>query len=132
MTDPANQAELDRWRRQQRPAITMPIPAVRADPLSHRAQQLITKLPLTPSPLQAAGLRRRHIPPDRLPVDPRQPGHRAKPLASQPQPQHFLDLVHPDLPERHTAALPDPLNGLAASVNRAAATLRCAKSQVVP
>jgi hypothetical protein len=88
-------------RRQQRPALAMPISPVRADPLGHRAEQLIPELPLTPSPVQATRLSRRHIPPDRLAVHPRQPGHRAEPLTPHPQPQHFPDLVHPDLPERH-------------------------------
>ena len=119
-------------RRQQRPARPVPISPVRADPLSHGAQQLIPELFFTPGPVQATCQGRLHIPPDRLTVHLRQPGHRAKPLTPQPQPQHFPDLVHANLPERHTAALPDPLNGLAASVNRAAAASAGPRSGVVP
>ena len=83
----------------------MPTGPVRGDPLGHPAQQPIAKLALTPGPVQAAGPRRLHIPPDRLTIHPRQPRYRTQPLTPQPQPQHLFDLVHPDLPERHTAAL---------------------------
>jgi hypothetical protein len=98
-------------RRKQYPALTMPIGPVRADTFRYLAEQVIPELSLTPGPVQAASPGRLHTAPDRLPVHPRQPGHGAKPLTPHPQPQHFPDLVHPDLPERHRCPSQIPLNG---------------------
>ena len=87
--------------RQHRPALPVTICAVRPDPLSNRADQLIAQLPLAAGPIQPARLRRGHIPADGLTVQPGQPLSRADPLTLQPQPQYLSDLVHLNLPERH-------------------------------
>jgi hypothetical protein len=88
-------------RCQHRPALPVTVCAVRADALSHLADQLIAQLPLAAGPIQPARLRRGHIPADGLTVQPGQPLSRADPLTPQPQPQYLSDLVHLNLPERH-------------------------------
>jgi hypothetical protein len=57
--------------RQHRPALPVTAGAVRADPLSHRADQRIAQLPLTPRAIQPARLRHGHVPADGLAVQPR-------------------------------------------------------------
>jgi len=86
---------------QQPPRLAVTIETVRPDLLHHLGQEQIGELVLATSPVQTGLHRRRHVPPDRLAVHPRQPLHGPEPMIPEPQPQHFTDLVHTHLPEGH-------------------------------
>ncbi len=94
---------------------------MRADPLGDPAQQVIAELTLAAGPVQAAFAGRLHIPPDRLTVHPRQPRSGAEPFARSHSRSTSLISCTPTS-RNATAALPDPLNGLAASVNRSSSS----------
>ena len=95
---------------QQPPRVTPAIRAVRAHNLHHRADEPVGELLLTAVADQTPLNRGGHVAADRLAVQPRQPLRRPDPLAPQPQPQHFTNLVHTNLPERHRRP-PGPLVG---------------------
>ena len=94
---------------QRGPHGAMAVGAVRAHTLAHHRQQLVGELLLTAGPVDAGLDRGAHIAAHSLAVHPRQPLDRTQPLAPQPQPQHFSDLVHANLPEH--GHLPEPLLG---------------------
>lgn len=88
--------DLINQRHQRFSRLTMTIGPHRTNPGHHRRDQL--RRP-----------RRRHVPSDRLAIDARMCGDRRQPRRRQPhrrpQPQHFPDLLHSNLP----VAMPHPL-----------------------
>ncbi len=96
-------------RPQRLPAGAVPVGAVRADPLTHLADQLVAQLALAPVADQPGLHPGGHVTLDRLAVHQRQPGDRPFALTPQPQPQDLSDLMHLNLPEAHRH-LPGPLS----------------------
>jgi len=86
---------------QRRPRLAMTISAVRAHDLNHPAQHHIGELLDTAIARDTCLDRGVDIAAHRLAVDPAEPGNRPQPLTSQPQPQHFSNLEHRNLPECH-------------------------------
>jgi hypothetical protein len=70
---------------QHRPALPVPAGAVRTDPLSDPADQLIAELPLTTGPIQPARLRGGHVTADGLAIQARQP--LSRPNVNGPSPR---------------------------------------------
>ena len=79
----------------------MTIAAVRPDRLHHQPDEHVGQLLLAAVADQAEPDRGIHIAADRLAVQADQPLDRPDALTAQPQPQHFSNLEHSDLPERH-------------------------------
>jgi hypothetical protein len=75
----------------------------------HRAEQLVGQLTVVAAVTDQPGRdRRRHVPARGLAIHPRPLTGPAQPLTSQPAAQHFPNLDHRHLPERHPAP-PDQL-----------------------
>jgi hypothetical protein len=87
--------------RQLLPRRAVTIAAMRTHHLDHRRDELIAQLIDTAIAGQAELLSGAHVAADRLAVHLRPSLYRAQPLTIQPQPEHFSDLVHADLPEHH-------------------------------
>lgn len=86
---------------QRRPRLTMTVRAVRAHDLHHPTQHQIGQLDDTTLDGDANLDRSVDIAAHRLAIHQGQPGHCPKPLTAQPQPQHFSNLEHRNLPEHH-------------------------------
>jgi hypothetical protein len=87
---------------QHGPSLTVPLGPMRADPLANQSDQAVSDLALIAILAQADLHAGRHVPIDRLAVHPRHAGRSPLALATDPQSQHFFDLVHRHLPEhRH-------------------------------
>ncbi len=92
---------------QQPPPLTTPIATMRSHGLHHRPDELIRQLAVAAVTHQAQTGRCVDVTADRLAVHPRQLGRLAQTFTAQPQPQHFSNLVHTNLPEhRHLSSIP--------------------------
>ena len=95
---------------QQPPRRAVTVAAVRTDRLHDHPDEHIGQLTLAAVTLQTELLGGGDVTADRLAVHLRQPLHRPEPFPGQPQPEHFSNLEHTDLPECH-GRLSEPVGG---------------------
>jgi hypothetical protein len=112
------------------PGLAVAVCSVGSHGLDHLADELIGELILAATAIQAAGDGRLDVSPHGLAVDLGQPLNGAQSLARQPEPEHFSDLEHSNLPE-HSAAFPIPLTGTRRG-NRSAVPALVDPREVVP
>lgn len=104
------------------PGLAVAVHPVGSHRLDDLANELIAELLVAPIPVNAESDGALHVATNGLAVELGQALDRAEPLAGQPEPEHFSDLEHTDLPERHRR-LPDPADRNAARVRSAAPAL---------
>jgi hypothetical protein len=112
------------------PGLAVAVCSVGSHGLDHLADELVAQLLLAAAPIQAEGDGRLDVSPHGLAVDLGQPLNGAQPLVGQPEPEHFSDLEHSNLPE-HSAAFPIPLTGTRRG-NRSAVPALVDPREVVP
>ena len=95
---------------QQPPRLAVTVAAVRTDRLHHHPDEHVGQLTLAAVTDQTELLGGGDVAADRLAVHLRQPLHRPDAFPGQPQPQHFSNLEHTDLPECH-GRLSEPVDG---------------------
>ncbi len=91
------------------PGLTMAVGTVRADPLEHLADQLLTELILASGAIHPELDGGRDVAPDRLSINADPLGDGAFAFTFQPAPQRLFDLDHRYLPKRHGASSPAAL-----------------------
>ena len=94
---------------QHRPGDAVAVGTMWAYRLAHLGQQHVVQLLLAAGAVEAGVCGGSHVAPHCLAVDRRQALDRSQSLPSNPQSQHFSDLVHTNLPEH--GHLPGPLVG---------------------
>ena len=104
------------------PGRTVAIDTVGPHGLDDLADELVAQLALTATSVQPEDDSGVDVAPHCLAVKLGEPLYGAEPLVGQPEPEHFSDLEHTDLPECHRR-LPNPADRNAARVRSAAPAL---------